>query len=136
MSRLLLLLIFAPLLFGQNAEIRTMLEKSEAAWNHGDLEAFASDYEDSPQTTFIGREVTHGGRKAIVDRYRKGYPTREAMGTLHFSEIEVRGLAPGLAVANGKWHIQRSGGGESAGRFTLILRKSPAGWKILHDHSS
>lgn len=115
-----------------------MLQNSQAAWNRGDLAAFASDYEDSPETTFIGREVMHGGTQAILARYRKGYPTREAMGTLAFSEIEVRPLAPGLALANGKYELKRTaaGGGDAAGRFTLVLKQTPAGWKIIHDHSS
>ena len=52
-----------------------MLKNSEAAWNRGDLAAFATDYEDSPDTTFIGRDITHGGVQAILDRYRRGYPT-------------------------------------------------------------
>jgi uncharacterized protein (TIGR02246 family) len=143
MMRWLLLLcasaaLFAPALFGQEAEIRTLLKNSEATWNRGDLAAFASDYEDSPDTTFIGREVTKGGTSAILARYRRGYPTREAMGTLTFSEIEVRVLAPGVALAIGKFSLQRTaaGGGDTSGRFTLILRQTKDGWKIIHDHSS
>jgi len=38
-----------------------MLKNSEGAWNHGDLAAFAADYEDAPTTTFVGREITRGG---------------------------------------------------------------------------
>ncbi len=138
MARTLLLVFLAPLLFAQSAEVRQILTDSEAAWNRGDLATFASYYEDSPKTTFIGREVTHGGPKEILERYRKAYPTREAMGKLTFSEIEVRPLAEGVALATGKYHLQRdaAAGGEASGRFTLILRRGKAGWKIIHDHSS
>jgi uncharacterized protein (TIGR02246 family) len=138
MLRLLFLLCCTPLLFGQDSEVRTILSESEAAWNRGDLVTFASYYEDSPQTTFIGREVTHGGTQAILDRYRLGYPTRDAMGTLTFSEIEVRPLAKGVALAIGKFSLKRTaaGGGDAAGRFTLVVRKTRTGWKIIHDHSS
>ena len=59
MMRTLFLLLCAPLLFAQGDEIRAMLKNSEATWNRGDLAAFASDYEDSPETTFIGKEITH-----------------------------------------------------------------------------
>ena len=115
-----------------------MLKNSEAAWNRGDLVAFSADYEDSPETTFIGRDVVRGGSKAILGRYRQRYPNREAMGTLTFSEIEVRPLAAGLALATGKYGLARTvaGGGDASGRFTLVLRKTPSGWKIIHDHSS
>ena len=105
MFRVLMFLAFAPLLFAQADEIRAMLINSEAAWNRGDLAAFASDYEDAPTTTFIGREVTHGGVAAILARYQRGYPTAEARGTLTFSEIEVRPLGEGYALANGKFTL-------------------------------
>ena len=138
MLRYLLPLFLAPALFAQTDEIRAVMNQSEAAWNRGDLVAFASYYEDSPDTTFIGSEVVRGGTKAILDRYRRAYPTREAMGTLKFSEIEIRPLAPGLALTTGKFELHRSqaGGGDASGRFTLILRKTAGGWKIIHDHTS
>src|SRR5580704_10155716 len=86
-------LLFAQVLFAQADEVRALLKSSEAAWNRGDLAAFASYYEDSPETTFIGREVTRGGTQAILERYRRNYPNRDAMGELSLSELEVRTLA-------------------------------------------
>jgi uncharacterized protein (TIGR02246 family) len=138
MMRWLTMLVLTPLLLAQGDEVRNVLKVSEEAWNRGDLVTFASYYEDSPETTFIGREVTHGGPKEIVARYKRSYPTREAMGTLTFSEIAVRALGSDYAVANGKFSLKRSqaGGGDASGRFTLVLRKTPKGWKIIHDHSS
>jgi len=138
MVRSLLVLCCAPLLFSQTQEIQKLLKDSETAWNRGDLAAFASYYEDAAETTFIGREVTRGGTQAILDRYRRSYPTAEARGTLTFSEIEVRTLAPEVALAIGKYSLKRTaaGGGDASGRFTLVLRQTPAGWKIIHDHSS
>jgi ketosteroid isomerase-like protein len=60
------------------------------------------------------------------------------MGKLAFSNVEVRTLAPGVALVTGEFHLERTaaGGGNAAGRYTLILRKTPAGWKIIHDHTS
>jgi uncharacterized protein (TIGR02246 family) len=138
MLRCLVLICWTPLLFAQTEEIRTMLAKSQTMWNRGDLAAFVTDYEDAPETTFIGREVVRGGTKAILDRYRRRYPNREAMGTLTFSEIATRPLAPGLVLTTGKYDLKRTpaGGGDASGRFTLVIRKTPAGWKIIHDHSS
>jgi uncharacterized protein (TIGR02246 family) len=138
MLRFVMLFCCAPLLFGQTAEVRAVMDESQAAWNRGDLVAFASYYEDSPDTTFIGKEVVRGGTKAILDRYRRAYPTREAMGTLTFSEIEVRRLADGVALTTGKFALKRTaaGGGDASGRFTLVLRRTAAGWRIIHDHTS
>jgi len=138
MLRSLLVLYFAPLLFSQNQEIQKILKDSETAWNRGDLVAFTSYYENAPETTFIGREVTRGGTQAILERYRRAYPTAEARGTLTFSEIEIRTLAPGVALAIGKYSLKRTaaGGGDANGRFSLVLRQTKDGWKIIHDHSS
>ena len=133
-----LLLVIAPALFGQTDEIRRMLANSAAAWNRGDLAAFASDYEDAPTTTFVGREVTRGGVDAIQSRYQRSYDTAEKRGTLTYSEIEVRPLGEGYALAFGRYTLKRTaaGGGDATGHFTLILYRTAKGWKIIHDHSS
>jgi ketosteroid isomerase-like protein len=38
----------------------------------------------------------------------------------------------------GKFFLTRSaaGGGDATGQFTLVLRKTKQGWKIVHDHTS
>ncbi len=138
MIRWLAVVCLAPLLCAQDAGVLALMKDSEAAWNRGDLVKFASYYEDSPDTTFIGKEVVHGGTKAILGRYQRAYPTPEAMGTLTFSEMTVRPLAEGVALCTGKFSLKRTaaGGGDASGRFTLILRKTAAGWKIIHDHTS
>jgi uncharacterized protein (TIGR02246 family) len=142
MLRAILILVALPLLAGAQTpvadQIRAMLKTSEANWNKGDLAAFAADYEDAATTTFVGKEVTRGGVAAILARYQKGYPTDAARGTLTFSEIEVRPLGDGFALALGRFALKRTtaGGGDASGRFTLVLRRTPQGWKIIHDHSS
>ena len=138
MMRRCLLLCWVPLLFAQPDAVRAVMKESEDAWNRGDLVAFASYYEDSPETTFMGREIVRGGNEAILARYRRSYPTREAMGTLTFSEIEVRPLSEGYALVTGKFALKRTaaGGGDASGRYTLIFHRTPKGWKIIHDHTS
>jgi uncharacterized protein (TIGR02246 family) len=138
MLRWCLFLCCTPLLFAQADDIRAMMEKSQANWNRGDLAAFAADYEDSPDTTFVGKDVTRGGTAAVLARYQAHYPNREAMGTLTYSELSIRVLAPDIVLADGKYFLRRtaSGGGDASGRFTLVIRKTPKGWKIIHDHSS
>ena len=138
MFRWCTLFCFIPLLLAQSDDVRAVLKHSEEAWNRGDLAAFASYYDDSQETTFIGREVVRGGVQAILGRYRKAYPTREAMGTLSFSNVDVRMLTPEFALVTGEFHLERTaaGGGDASGRYTLILHKTPAGWKIIHDHTS
>jgi uncharacterized protein (TIGR02246 family) len=131
-------LFCTPLLFAQADDIRAMMQNSQANWNRGDLAAFAADYEDSPDTTFVGKDVTRGGTAAVLARYQSHYPNREAMGTLSYSELSIRVLAPDIVLATGKFSLARTvaGGGDASGRFTLVIRKTGKGWKIIHDHSS
>ena len=139
MIRGLLLICCSSLLLAQGADPKTLLTESAAAWNRGDLAAFVSDYDDSPDTTFVGKDVTRGGVKAILERYQKGYPTAEKMGQLTFSELDIRPLADNsIVLMLGRFSLKRTaaGGGDAAGRFTLIWKKTAAGWKIIHDHSS
>ena len=137
MFRWILLFCWAPLLQAQTDEIRAMLQNSVEVWNRGDLVAFVSDYEDSSETTYVGRDMVRGS-KAILERYRKHYPNREAMGTLAFSNVEVRPLKAGLALVIGEYRLKRTaaGGGGAVGRYTLLVRHTQSGWKIIHDHSS
>ena len=51
---------------------------------------------------------------------------------------EKCGLGDGYALAHGRFALKRTaaGGGDSTGRFTLVLRRTPQGWRIIHVHSS
>lgn len=120
------------------ADVRAVLDKQVAAWNRGDIEEFMTTYLDSPSLTFSGRDGVTRGYRPVLERYRAKYSTREAMGTLRFSEIEVRLLNDSAALVLGRFDLTRSqaGGGNAAGRFTLVLQKTPQGWRIIHDHTS
>jgi len=130
---------------GQTAAVQTkdttaieqVLRDQEAAWNRGDIDSFMRGYKDSPETTFIGKTINHG-YQPILERYRKAYATREAMGTLDFSELAVRMLGSDYAVVTGRYHLARTatGGSDASGIFSLIFEREPEGWKIVLDHTS
>ncbi len=117
--------------------ILQVLSDQQNAWNNGDISAFMHGYEDSPQTTFIGTTIAHG-YAMILDRYRKKYGSRETMGHLEFTELQVRMLGRDHAVVTGRFQLTRTqaGGGDAAGVFSLVFEKEPAGWKIILDHTS
>jgi ketosteroid isomerase-like protein len=71
----------------------------------------------------------------VLDRYKKNYYSREKMGTLTFSDLEITLVGNDAAIVLGRWHLQRAKD-EPHGRFTLILRRTKQGWKIIHDHTS
>ncbi|MFP5228928.1 MAG: YybH family protein [Acidobacteriota bacterium] len=117
--------------------IRSVLTGQQAAWNRSDIVAFMQGYDDSPQTTFIGKSVAHGYQK-ILARYRQAYASHEAMGRLAFTDLDVRMLGPEHAVVTGHFHLTRTaaGGGDASGVFSLIFERKAGAWKIILDHTS
>lgn len=120
---------------GEETGIRGVLEAQVAAWNRGDVEGFMQGYWNSERTTFVGASGVFRGWQALLERYRRNYPDRAAMGTLAFSELEITPLGPGAAAVIGRWQLEGVPG-RPGGVFTLIVRKFPEGWKIVQDHTS
>ena len=127
------------------SEIENILHAQEAAWNRGDIDGFMNGYWRSDKTVFVsGDEVTRGWQK-VLDRYKAKYSDRAKMGALTFSDLEITPISNDSAVALGSWKLKRANdppsqssgvASEPHGRFTLIFRKFPDGWKIIHDHTS
>jgi uncharacterized protein (TIGR02246 family) len=118
-----------------DAAIRAVIDAQREAWNRGDIEGYMDGYVRSADTVFVsGDNVTHGWQ-TVLDHYKKSYDSREKMGVLTFSDLEITALAKDAAVVVGRWHLQRAKD-EPHGRFTLIFRKTRRGWKIIHDHTS
>lgn len=99
MTRFLSLLVVVPLFAASpEAEIRKVLDDQTAAWNRGDVRGFMEGYDKSESTTRFG------------------------VGTLNFSEVEIR-------------HLWRRPGGDTGGIFTLLFHKLPVGWRMILDHT-
>jgi len=117
------------------SEIRAVLQAQQEAWNRGDIDSFMNGYARAETTVFVsGDEVTRGWQ-TVRDRYLKKYGDRARMGTLTFSDLEIEPLGPDSALALGRWELKRASDNPH-GRFTLIFRKTPEGWRIVHDHTS
>jgi uncharacterized protein (TIGR02246 family) len=119
------------------ATIQKAIQEQAEAWNRGNVDAFMKTYKDAPDTTFIGKTIQQG-YAPILERYKKAYPNKDAMGTLDFSAITVRNLGPDYAVVTGRFHLARNaaGGGDASGIFSLVWEKTSEGWKIILDHTS
>jgi len=121
---------------GQQEEaVLSVLQSQQAQWNQGDVRAFMNGYWNSPELTFAGSNGFTRGWEPVRQRYEKTYADKAAMGTLAFSELEVRPLGPDAALVLGKWHLQRQAG-DIGGIFTLVFRRFPEGWRIIHDHTT
>jgi ketosteroid isomerase-like protein len=117
--------------------ILAMLNKQAADWNRGDLDTFATGYKNSPDILFMGRTIRRGYDQMLAG-YRKSFPTRDAMGTLTFSDLEVQPLDEHFATVTGRFHLERTagGGGNAGGYYLLVVEKTPSGWKIVRDDTT
>ncbi len=146
-AALLLVVVFPSLLSAQTsaspndrhaktiAAIRAVLNAQSAAWNRGDLEGYMDGYDRSPHTEFVGGDTITRGWQTVLERYQKKYDSREKLGVLTFSEVEIKVLSKGTAFVLGRWRLKRATD-EPHGTFSLLFRRRKAGWRIVHDHSS
>ena len=116
-------------------QIEQVLADQAKAWNGGDIERFMEGYAKTPDLRFAtGGTVTRGWQETL-DRYKQRYPDRAAMGTLTFSDLDTAVLSPEAAVVFGRWRLKTLRG-EPNGLFTLLFRRTDAGWRIVADHTS
>ncbi len=124
-----------PLVPAWKQEIIIVLNKQVEAWNRGDIEGFMQGYWKSDSLLFTSGGNIQRGWKATLEKYRKNYSTKSKMGILKFSGLECTLLSPESAWVLGHWELKRESDHPS-GVFTLVLKKLPDGWKIIHDHTS
>ena len=117
--------------------IKHVLVSQVEAWNHGKLDAFMQGYWHSADLTFFsGATVTRGWEPTLL-RYRQRYQAEgKAMGKLEFQDLNIDLLSKVSAVVTGKWQLTMSDGKQPHGLFTLIFKRLPDGWRIVHDHTS
>ena len=137
------LLHLLPLVFLLAIQVRAQMEKEivavldsqVAAWNRADVPAYMKGYWKSDSLLFTSGGNIQRGWESTLEKYEKAYPTKDQMGRLSFSELEIHPLSPDAAWILGHWKLQRSKD-QPGGVFTLIVRKFPDGWKVVHDHTS
>jgi ketosteroid isomerase-like protein len=117
------------------ARIRSVLRAQQEAWNRGDIDGLMNGYARSASTVFVSEDTIRRGWETVRERYRKKYSDRAKMGTLTFSDLEITLLSPDAAVVLGGWRLERAKD-RPHGRFTLIFKRLPEGWRIVHDHTS
>src|SRR4051812_23995312 len=81
-----------------DADIRAVMNAQVAAWNRGDIDGFMDGYVRSDKLEFVSGGKTTRGWQTVRDRYHRKYDSREKMGTLKFSGIEITMLKPNIAL--------------------------------------
>ena len=119
--------------------VQSALDASAAAWNVADLDRFMTLYENAPDTIYVGSDKMVRGYRAIHDMYaaRFGGGSAAAMGQLSLEILDFRMPDRDHAFVVGRFHLHRdaASGGDASGLTTLLFRRTPAGWRIIADHS-
>ncbi|HEY8780857.1 MAG TPA: DUF4440 domain-containing protein [Mucilaginibacter sp.] len=132
-----LLLLNTCLLFAQQDKeaILKVMDDQRIAWNNGDIDSFMQSYWKSDSLMFVGKTAPVYGWQGTLERYKKTYPDKSAMGTLTFTVIKVELLDAKNAFMLGAWNLKREKDAPG-GYFTLWFRKINGEWKIVVDHTS
>ena len=118
-------------------DVRAAWTAQVEAWNRGDLDAFMAGYWKSSDLVFFSNGTETRGWQETLDRYRARYQAEgKQMGTLDFPQLDVSMLGTDTALARGRWRLKMPDGKELSGMTSVIFRKLPEGWRIVHDHSS
>ena len=130
------LLLFSCSLFAQDKEAVTkVLEDQREACNGGGSDGFMQGYWKSDSLVFVGKDAPVYGWQKTIERYKRGYPDKAAMGQLTFDIMQVKILDNNNAFVLGGWRLKREKD-TLGGYFTLWFRKVNGEWKIVCDHTS
>jgi uncharacterized protein (TIGR02246 family) len=127
--------------------VRKLLAVQSEAWSRGDVEAFCSTYAED--ATYVSPSGLTRGRQEVLERYRKRYPGREAMGTLTLDVVDMRtawgtevtmlgDAAPSRVHAVSvvaRWTLKRAGQPDATGLTLVVLRPRGDGWEVVQDAS-
>lgn len=135
MRKLSFFLVFISLFsFSQERVILKVMNAQKIAWNNGDIEGYMEGYWKNDSLVFIGAKgVTHGWNTTLTN-YKKGYPTKEKMGKLDFTDVQIKPLGKKYALVIGKWYLERDEK-SIGGIYSLVFQKFKNGWKIISDHT-
>ncbi len=121
----------------QNAkkEVLKCVDQMEEHWNSGDQEAYMGYYWKSDSLTMQSSMQRFYGWDTIYALFVDMFNDENLRGVLEFSEIEVPAFSDDLALVTGKFHLVYPDGQSREGYFTVLYKKFPDGWKIIHDQS-
>jgi ketosteroid isomerase-like protein len=119
-----------------DAAIRNLLGAQQQAWNAGDLDSYLAGYLKSPELVVTsGGLLRTGGAETYAMYGERSGTDRATMGTLVFDIVSVQALGGDGAVVLGRWKLTDTAE-PGAGVFSVALRRTAKGWRIVHDHTS
>ncbi len=121
----------------QQLDVVKIILAQEGAWNKGDLDGYLSHYKDAPDTQAVLANLVRGIDN-IRGAYKQNFPSKDSMGAIEDTDIEVKALGDNYALATGKYHLNRpkKSGGPVEGTFMELFEKTQVGWQIIFSQSS
>ncbi len=117
------------------AEIRAMVQASMESFNRGDLRGHLAIYDAT--ITFMTVDGPRPGIAPIEASFKEAY-FRDGLPKqqLHFEQLAARPLGSDAALATGKYVLSGGEEKDQSGWFTIVWSRTPAGWRVIHDHSN
>ena len=120
---------------GGEAAVAEVLDALVETWNADSLDGHVGRY--AADATYTSSRGLLRGRSAIRGMLAGAFQRADGLdGVLRFEDEEITMLGADHAMATGRFVLTRDPRPEIAGRFTLILSRTPDGWVVVHDHSS
>ncbi|MGO4408425.1 MULTISPECIES: YybH family protein [unclassified Brevundimonas] len=125
-----------PLVLPTTAEtfdaVSSTLDAAAEAWSSGDVDAVMATYvADEPLLVFLGDTPLKG-----PDAVRSALQARAAqpggLGVMTYEWFETLQFDVNTTVVSGRVVLRRNAK-TSRGLFTRVLRRTPDGWRIVHD---
>lgn len=120
------------------AEIEAVMRDSAAGWNAGDLDRFMGVYADDPATSFLTNDGLIRGKASITARYAPSFKSGgNARGTLDFDFLDFRMAGADHALLSARYRLTpaKAGAAVEQGPTSVLFERTPAGWRIVADHS-
>jgi uncharacterized protein (TIGR02246 family) len=121
----------------QQLDVVKIILAQRDAWNKGDLDGYLSHYKNAPDTQAVLANLVRG-LDNIRAAYHQNFPSKDSMGTIEDSDVQVRALGDNFALATGQYHLTRTkkAGGPVDGTFSELFEKTAAGWQIIFSEST
>ena len=117
------------------AEIRAVIARMEAAWNRGDFRGYMDGFWN-PGVVFVSRGRFQDGWQGTLDHYVRDYGgAPERRGELHFDIVSIEMLAPDAAMLISNYRLERPENPQ-IGINTRLMRKIDGRWVIAMNHVS
>lgn len=116
--------------------IESLLGRGVDAWNAGDLDGYLATYADGGSTTMLGSDGRLVGLEAIRSSLAPLFEPGAERDSIGFADIEVRPLPPLIGIVTGRYVREKAGSDRTSGWFTIVVRRTGIGWRIVHDDRS